>query len=78
MLIIKMEAKRRTGLGVGFLDPKAITSDLFHPARSHLLNLPKRSTNWEPNIQLYEFMGVILIETTTDTSVCFFYFIVFL
>ena len=27
--------------------------------------LPKQSTNWEPNIQIYEPMGTILIQTST-------------
>lgn len=32
-------------------------------------NLPKQSTNWEQNIQMYECMGAILTQTSTNTLI---------
>lgn len=48
-----------------FETSKPTSRDIPPPIRALLLMLPKLSTNWEPNIQIYEPMGIILIQTST-------------
>jgi hypothetical protein len=63
MLFSTLKTKEKTGASVGFLDLKAQFSDTSPPEMSHFLGHQKESTN----ITVYEPMGMISMQTTTDT-----------
>lgn len=55
----------RMGLAWTVETLKPTPTDTALPARSHLLTFPKRSTIWEPNVRIYESMGVTLVQAIT-------------
>lgn len=48
---------------------KPTLSDICPPTRTHFLILPKQLINWGLRMQIYEPLGVILIQTTTISQV---------
>ena len=55
-----------TELVWAFETPKPTSNDTPPPARPHLLILPKQFHHREPNIPIYQPIGTILIQSTTN------------
>lgn len=59
----QMTGRAEPGLVGTFETPGFTPSDTLPATRPSPLIFPKQSTNWEPNIQIYESMRAILLES---------------
>ena len=60
--------KQQTESGLGFWNLKPHPQWHTSSNKADILTLPEQSANWEPNIQIYEPMGAIFMQTTTSAN----------